>query len=791
MLKGILIISLSLINIAAIAQLQVRVTGTITDEQNLPLQNVSISIIDQNTTVLSNKNGEYTIYSKSTNFLLTYSLLGYYTTTDNIFENKLGRISRNVILKNSINELEQVAITSKKDQLSNTIGLNIKDLVLMPSPSGNFETILKTLPGVSVNNELTAQYSVRGGNYEDNALYLNDVEINRPVYVRNSQQEGLSFINQDLVSRARFSAGGYEARYADKMASVLDVKYEMPDSNEIKISPGLLNSSLSYKRKFKNDYFLFGARYKNNSGLQIKQDIKGRFSPNFADIQVLYNSNLSQALNLTLLGNINGGTFNLIPENRYTDFGTHTNNGQLYVNYEGKERTSYFSSGGAVIFNFFPDPSWSIKFINSYFSTIETENTNVLGSYFLNGLTPNSNTGYHWNYADNFLKSNTFISELKAEQNLGNHIFSWGAKLVHKRYKEEYNEFSEISTNANSLVNNTGANQLNNIGITYLSAFVQDSYEISDYSDLQVGVRGTFNEITKKVAISPRLLFAYRPPGENKILRFSLGVYNQDPDFRTLKNMDGSIIKNQDFQRSYNATLGYDHAFNAFGTRVKFTSEFYYKYQDKLIPYTIDNMRIRYFSNQMAVGNTYGADFTLGGELVKDLLSYFRVSLMKSNQRILSSSLNPVELTQIENKGALLKRPTDQLLNFSVFFQDRLPQSPAYKVHLNLMYGSNLPLGVPDLPYYTDNFRIPSYKRVDIGFSKDFLDPILKLKNTNWLGKQFGSFIAYMEIFNLLNMNNTASYLWVKDVNGAQYAVPNFHTGRQLNIRLIGKLKNK
>jgi hypothetical protein len=326
----------------------------------------------------------------------------------------------------------------------------------------------------------------------------------------------------------------------------------------------------------------------------------------------------------------------------------------------------------------------------------------------------------------------------------------------------------------------------NNVDIDNYTAYVQDSYNIATNTDLQLGVRASYNSLSEQILISPRLLLAYRPLSNNKILRFSAGVYQQPPTYRSIRAYDGTLNLAQKAQRSFNTSAGFDYAFDGLGTRLKFSSEAYFKYADKLIPYIIDNVRIKYLSSETAKGRTIGADFSVGGEFVKDLVSYFRLSLMKADQDILGDSyFNGTNLI----KPGYLKRPTDQRINFSVFFQDRLLNSPTYKVHLTMLYGSRLPIGSPQSDHYTDNFRIPAYKRVDIGFSKDFLDDYA-IRKPKLLDKYFSSFIAYLEVFNLLNINNTVSYLWLKDVDNVQYAVPNYLTGRQFNFKLILKFKN-
>lgn len=328
------------------AQPLIKISGLVADEAKHPLQQVTVTILGQSQSTVTDVHGVYHIYSRSKVFTLKYSLLGYNPVLVNVSQDKAGRIVQDVTLGINPNELEQVTITNKQNQLSNSITININDVTSLPSVSGNFETILKTLPGVAPNNELSAQYSVRGGNFDENLIYVNDIEINRPVLVRNAQQEGLSFINNDLLSSAKFSAGGFEARYGDKLSSVLDVKYDRPDSSTAILNAGLLGLSFSSKIVTEKSYLLAGIRYKNNTGILSKQDSKGVYTPNFTDVQVIYNHDLSQKLSLNLLGNFNSGTFKLIPESRETEFGTLNATMRLDVDYTGEEKDSYQTAGG-------------------------------------------------------------------------------------------------------------------------------------------------------------------------------------------------------------------------------------------------------------------------------------------------------------------------------------------------------------------------------------------------------------------------------------------------------------
>lgn len=774
------------------AQPVIKVTGLVTDDLKNPLPKVTISIPGQSQSAVSDEKGAYNIYSTSTSFILKYSLLGYNPVVIEIKEDKAGRVVQDIVLTGNINELEQVTITNKQNQLSNASVINVADVTAMPLVSGNFEAVLKTLPGVSVNNELSSQYSVRGGNFDENLIYINDVEIGRPVLIRNGQQEGLSFINSDLLSSAKFSAGGFEARYDDKLSSVLDVRYDRPDSSQAILNLGFLGGAFSSKILNKQSYLLAGLRYKNNSSVLNSQDNKGSYSPNFTDVQMIYHYSLSEKFSLSVLGSFNSGSFKLVPESRETKFGTLNTLLRLQTAYSGEETDDYQSAGGALTATYFPKPDLGIKWINSFFNTLERERIDIEGRYLLDELnngpghipSRNKATGGYSNFAHNDLESQSFSSEIKADQNYNSHVFSLGLRFENKYYNDALKEYSFIDSagitlpgDFKSFYQDNFISADNRLSIQYYSAFIQDSYQISDHSDLQLGVRANYNSLSEQLLISPRLLLAYRSPNNNKIFRFTAGVYQQAPDYRSIRDFNGVLNLRQQAQRSYNTSVGLDYAFDGLGTRLKFTSELYYKYQDRLIPYMMDNVRIKYLAADLAEGNTYGADFSIGGEFVKDLLSYFRVSLMKANQNIAG-----------DGRG-YLKRPTDQRVNFSVYFQDRLMNSPTYKVHLNLLYGSKLPLGAPLIRQYSDDFSIPAYKRVDIGFSKDFLDDLV-IKKPQFLDKYFSSFSAHLEVFNLLNINNTVSYLWLKDVNNVQYAIPNYLTGRQLNFKLIIKFKN-
>jgi hypothetical protein len=791
----------------AVAQQFVTVSGVVYGDANQPLSKVTVSLVGLAAKAQTNEKGEYRIQSRLSNFSLRFRITGYHTQIIKFSEQRGSLVIKDVLLKSEVNELQTVKVVTRQNQLNNAQKINTADIANLPTVSMNFEAVLKTLPGVSTNNELSSQYSVRGGNFDENLIYVNDIEINRPVLIRNGQQEGLSFINPDLISTARFSAGGFGARYGDKLSSVLDVRYNKPDSNQYIVSLGLMGLSATVKQSLKNSYILFGYRRKDNRNVLATQDQVGSYTPSFNDLQAIYQYNFTDKFSINVLGNLNTGKFRLVPQSRETSFGTLATPMRLKVDYEGQEIDNYYTYGGAVTAVYHPTKDLALKWVNSYFEIVERERYDIDGNYIFEEVDDSNEGGFgtirknrglgsYYNYARNNLTSNVINTELKAEHNRGRHSFTYGIKLERSSYDDAINEYNYIDSagyilpaSSNSFTFEEAIFSNNKLVINNASLYLQDAFTISQQLDLQMGLRLNYNDLSDEVLVSPRLSLLVRP-SEYKLWRFTAGVYRQAPSYRSVRDNDGSLFLDQKSQRSYNASAGYDFAFNGLGTRLKFTSEIYYKYSDRMIPYTIDNVRIKYMPKDVANGNTFGADFSLGGEFVNDLMSYFRLSLMSANQDI----LNDFEIVKGANGKettiypGYLKRPTDQRVNFSVFFQDRLFNSPTYKVHLNLLYGSRLPVGSPYAKTYSDQFSIPAYRRVDIGFSNDFLDPLL-LKRSQFLSKYFTSVIAYAEIFNLLNINNTVSYLWLKDVGNVSYAIPNYLTSRQLNFKLIFKIK--
>ncbi|MGB4775032.1 MAG: carboxypeptidase-like regulatory domain-containing protein [Daejeonella sp.] len=783
-------------------------TGIIHSEKGEGIAGVNVRVKNAQIYTKTDSSGSYNLNIQSKLITVIYSSIGYKSISLELDLSEKQTYQQDIILIPELTTLKEVNIKGNRVNRPNGTLIDLTKSQSIPSVSGNFESILKTLPGVAVNNELSSQYSVRGGNFDENLVYINDIEIYRPLLIRNGQQEGLSFINSELTDQVQFSAGGFEARYGDKLSSALDVKYLRPDSLSVKVSAGLLGGAVTLKLPFKTAYLLAGVRLKSNQNILNTQDVKGRYHPNFSDYQILYHQDINSKLSFSLFGNYNLNNFTLIPQNRETKFGTFAEVLRLTVNYEGKEKDRYQSMMGAYTMVFKPSNTMNFKWINSVFKITEQENMDIEGRYIFDELETDLGNpdfgkvrasrgiGSGLDYARNKLQSAIYSTELRVSKQFYKSYFESGLRFQYDEISDKLNEFSVIDSAGYTLPNDDDEllltdviNAKNFVKTSRLSGFAQNTFGISPLITLFAGLRGYYNSFTNETLFSPRVSLAYRPTlTKDLLLRFSMGSYNQQPFYRELRNFDGSLNFNAKSQRSIHFLSGADYIFEGLKTKLKFTSELYYKLLNRLTPYKLENLRIRYFADQESKGYATGADFSLSGKFAKDLESSFRLSFMKTAEDVKGDFYFTEDANgnSMKVEPGYLNRPSDQRINFSVFFQDRLLKSPTYKVHLNLLYGSALPVGPPKAERYQDVYKIPPYKRVDIGFSKDFIDPDNKRQSV-FLKKYFKSLTAYVEIFNLFDINNTVSYLWVNDVNNNQYAVPNYLTLRQLNVRFTAK----
>ena len=793
---------------SALAQDYALIKGVVSSDKSELLSGVTIQVKNQSIIGQTNKEGEFSLIKVPAKSTLIFSRLGYKSFSLELGLETIGENILNIVLIPEIQSLDEVYIT-EKFKAYNLNNIDFAKFSAFPQTSGSFESFIKNLPGVAGNNELSSQYSVRGGNFDENLVYLNNVEIYRPLLIRSGQQEGLGFINPSLSSNVYFSAGGFEARYGDKLSSILDVRYNKPDSLTIEAQAGLLLSSATLKLPLKNGFLLAGLRTKNNQSLLERQNIDGEYSSRFSDYQFLLKHNITPKLNFSLFGLYNQGKLEVIPKNRITEFGTSDDVLRLFVNYSGSEISQYDATNGALTFSYNPNSTLNVKWISSIASINENEDTNLLGWYSFiergsGGLNSSNTTGLlgagsNQTFFQNELKSLIYNSELKIYKQIKTSFLEMGLRFQTDIIEDQLNEFNATDTSGYSYPE-TGKwafsdliDQTNKVNIQRLSGFIQNTFNIGSKLTIAAGMRFNYNNFSNENLISPRLSFMYSA-GQNDqvLLRFSVGNYNQAPYYRDIKNYNGLLNLNARAQKSFHFISGADYTFDGLGTRLKFSSELYYKILTKITPYKIEDLKIRYLSDKTAKGYAAGADFALSGKFAKDLESTFRISIMKTEEDIVDDSYFSQDKlgNAISINPGYLRRPTDQLFNIGMMFQDRLIQNPTYKVHLNLIYSSALPVGPPGPQRHTDRFKIPAYKRVDIGFSKDFAD-LESRKRAPFVKKYFQSLSLHAELFNLLNFKNTISYLWLNDKKGNQYAVPNYLSARMLNLRLIAKLKTK
>lgn len=802
------------ISFGAFAQ-KATLKGIITDENAKVLPDISVSLKNSTIGIQTGINGEFLLQVPAdSTFTLVISSIGYKSKSVR-FKLKSGELKfiKESIQKTSI-DISTIEIQDKAARADGITRIDPKLVGTIANASGNFESILKTLPGVSSNNELSSQYSVRGGNYDENAVYVNDFEIYRPQLIRSGQQEGLSFINSEMVSGIKFSSGGFDAKYGDKLSSVLDITYKKPQITAAAVSLGLLGNSLNLEGGNKNHRFtyLLGYRQKTNRYLLSSQDVKGNYTPNFNDVQAYFNYDVSEKFELGLLANYNSNLFTLVPQDRTTTFGTFGQVMRLDVFYEGQEIDRFETLMSGLSATFKPNKDLRLKLITSAFEINESETFDIEGSYLFSDVESDfgkanfgkikayRGIGTYMNHARNYLYSNIYSTEHKGTYHHQRHTYSWGAKLQTELTRDKLSEWNLIDSGGYSIPNTDNQLSLkeviksrNSLASNRYSGYIQDNISLSDsgIAYLTLGVRTNYWDYSKELLISPRVTFAFAPKrwNQNYLFRLSTGVYNQPPFFREFRDLTGKLNPKIKAQRSVHYVVAMDRQFKAFGNRnFKFTTELYYKKLNNLIPYEVDNVRIRYYAQNNANGYATGADFRINGEFVDGLESWFSLSLLKTQEDITNDSYF-LKGTQgqdsLKISPGYIPRPTDQRVNFSVFFQDKLLKSPSNKVHLTLVYGSGLPFGPPDFNRFKDTLRIPSYKRVDIGFSKEFITPEKRVKSG--LFKPFKSLTLYAEVLNLLQVSNVISYIWVRDVNEVQYAIPNYLTQRQVNLRLVAR----
>ncbi len=735
----------------------------------------------------------------------------------------------NRILKLRENLMTEAVVNDQANRATTMSRVDPRIAIEIPSAGGGIEAVLKTYPGVSSNNELSSQYNVRGGNYDENLVYVNDIEIYRPFLVRSGQQEGLSFVNPDLVGSLNFSAGGFEAKYGDKMSSVLDVKYKRPRKFAATVAGSLLGGSLHAEGSSK-DYrfsYLAGFRYRSNQYILGSLDTDGAYRPRFMDAQALLNFDIDDKWSVSALFNYAQNRYQFVPENRETDFGTISDALRFTVYFDGQEVNTFETMLGALTTEYRPTPKLKLKLIASAFRSNETETFDVQGQYFLGQLENNFGSddlgevafnrgiGTFLDHARNYLTANVISARHIGKWFNGHRVLDWGVKYQYESITDKLSEWAMIDSSGFSLPLNSGELQVSevlkttiNLNSNRISGFIQNTWMFSDTSKhtLTTGVRFHFWDVNKQFIATPRVNYAFDPKWEktDMIFRASGGLYYQPPFYRELRDLNGELNKDLRAQQSYHAVIGMDYNFKAWRRPFKLVAEVYYKYLNDLVTYEIDNVRIRYYAKNNSRGYATGLDLKVNGEFVKGIESWASVSVMTVQEDILDDfyydyynsdgeqivygfTENNVATDSIKQSPGFIPRPTDQRVNFSLYFQDYVPKLPSLKMHLNLVFGSGMPFGPPDNTRYKDTLRIPPYRRVDIGFSYMLLGEKKKFVGPKNPLKYFKSIWISFEVFNLLGTNNTLSYLWISDITNRQYAVPNYLTARRINAKIVMK----
>ena len=803
------VILVSLLSYSVFGQ-NITIKGKVINQNGDFLEYVNIQDTNSGNGIISSNTGEFElILPKRDNYSIIFSHILYDEYELNLdyktIESKLNTeniLFKNIVLIEKIESLDNIDLISYQERFLGITKVDLDVLEKIPGYSESIETLLKSLPGVSSNNELSNQYSVRGGSFDENLIYVNGIEIYKSFLVKNAEQEGLSFINPNLISSIEFYPGGFLAKHGDKLSSVLDVRYKRPKKNKIKLSLSPMGTNFSLEGNTK-DYrfsYILGHRYKSNQFLINSLDLNGNFRPIMTDLQAYLTYQINPELELGLLAYRSSNTYQMVPEDRETEFGTITESLKLTIYFEGEEVDKFTTSMGALSLNFKPNEDSNIKLTSSFFRTKEELFYDIEGEYWLGQLENNIGSddfgdvvvnrgiGSYMNHARNELEANVFNLDLKGETEFLNQKINSGIKYQYEQISDNIREWEMIDSAGYSVPNGgvevgiynfiKGNASLNS---NRLMAHLQISNDFSLKNGAKInyscGIRTNYWNFNNENFISPRFVIGYKPKWEKDyVFTLSLGSYNQSPFFREIRNKTGEIDSDIVSQKSNHYVITSDYQFKLWERPFKFTSSLYYKYLWDIIPYEINNLQINYLNDNIATGYATGIDLKLYGEFVQGVDSWISLSVLSTQEDIEG------DMDSDGNEVGFIPKPTDQRIKCSIFFQDYLPKNPKYKFHMSLNYGSGLPFGPNNSSRYQQTMRMPSYKRMDMGFSRMIKEPGIDSR----LGfiNHFNSITISAEIFNLLGIRNTASYIWVTDSSNRKYAVPNYLTSRMLNIKL-------
>lgn len=763
-------------------------SGRVIDENNDPVEFASVSCPKQGKMTMTSLKGDYSLQLQSADSVeIRFSMVGYKTKVRTLRRPR-GKQTMQVVLHSSDNALSEVTITDKRIETGQTQELSKEHLKSMPSTTGNaVEEMIQSQAGVSTHSELSSQYNVRGGSFDENSVYINNVEIFRPFLVRSGQQEGISVINPDMVEKIGFSTGGYEARYGDKMSSALNIEYRRPKRFEASATASMLGASAFVGMSNKKFSWSNGLRYKTTKYLLGSMDTKGEYQPTFIDYQTYLTYSPNKRWDIKFLGNISDNHYNFTPEDRETNFGTMENVKAFKVYFDGQEkdvfRTFFGSLGITRKFN----ENTSLSLIASAFNTREQEKYDIQGQYWLTQTETSENLGVgtYFQHTRNYLKAHVESAKLlfKTKQKKHNIEAAFTYKWEHI---EENSVEYEMRDSSKYSIPHTGKDLYmiysmrakNTLTANRVEAYAQDTYRFTGSEGktlytLNYGLRLAYWSFTKETILSPRLSLGIIPAfNENITMRFATGLYYQAPFFKEIRDTTttngityASLNRKAKSQRSIHFIAGFDYRFKMNNRPFKFTAEAYYKALGNLVPYSVNNVKVVYYGDNMCSGHAAGLDLKLFGEFVPGTDSWVSLSLMNTSMKL---------------NGKSIPLPTDQRYAVNLFFTDYFPGTTRWKMSLKLALADGLPFSAPHRELESNVFRAPAYKRADVGLNYRIIDNSDRHKKRNpirnlWVGA---------ECLNLFGINNVNSYYWITDVTGQQYAVPNYLTGRQINVKL-------
>lgn len=774
----------------------VKIQGKVVDEDNSPIEFATVRIEGTTTGVNTDDKGQYeiTFTPQSDTIMVLFTCLGYANVKRMLIKPQ-GTVNINPKLYKSAQELAEIQVTDFKKQTNTMQTLDVGSAILAPNASGNaVESMISTQAGVSSKNEMSSQYMVRGGSYDENSVYINGIEIYRPQLISSGQQEGLSVINPDLVKSVSFSTGGFNAEYGDKMSSVLDITYREPQHFEGSIAASLQGGSLAIGHSTKRFYQLHGVRYKRNSSLLGSLESKGEYDPQYFDYQTNLVFKPSDKFKISLLGNLSLNDYRFTPKNRETSFGTSSDVKSFLVYFDGHEKDKFHTYFGALSLNYAPNKGNNFTLQASGYRTDELVSYDIHGEYWLDeagtsgegGVGGELGVGKYHEHARNRLKISVYDLTLKGNTSLNDNNLSYGISIRRESIYDRSREWQwrdsagyslpHIPNEVNVIYNQTSHHDLNT---TRFAAFVQNTYRRMTGSGLLTvngGIRVSHWGFNGETLFSPRFSLGFIPEKNNRLtLRLAGGLYYQAPfykeyrmeKFDELGNAYIDLNKKIKSQRSIQIILGGDFTFRALNRPFKLTSEIYYKNLSNIIPYEVDNLKLVYSGLNQGKGYVAGIDFKLFGQFVEGTDSWISFSLMKTQENI---------------NGVKVPRPTDQRYSVALFFTDYFPKVPRLKFSLKAVFSDGLPTTSPRMTRAQKYFRQPAYKRADIGLSYLLLGK--DHKPATGFFSHFKEIWLGIDLFNLFDIANVSSYYWVTDVNNIQYAVPNYLTRRQINARL-------